>query len=108
MRLDETYADGNAIGQIGHPGNGGVDIKEPHKLTLYLCDRGILIGPEIAPSRANTTTKATVQPSGASQVDGLDYQRYVRLDQRFVRPAEVDLLVGEPKKAEEALGWNRS
>ncbi|NNN12044.1 MAG: GDP-mannose 4,6-dehydratase [Acidimicrobiaceae bacterium] len=38
---------------------------------------------------------------------GLDYQRYVRLDQRFVRPAEVDLLVGEPKKAEEALGWNR-
>ena len=36
----------------------------------YLCDRGILIGPEIAPSRANTTTKATVQPSGASQVDG--------------------------------------
>ncbi len=38
---------------------------------------------------------------------GLDYQQYVRLDQRFVRPAEVDLLVGEPKKAEDALGWNR-
>jgi GDPmannose 4,6-dehydratase len=38
---------------------------------------------------------------------GLDYQQYVRLDQRFVRPAEVDLLVGEPKKAEDALGWSR-
>ncbi len=38
---------------------------------------------------------------------GLDYQKYVRLDQRFVRPAEVDLLVGEPKKAEDALGWSR-
>ncbi|MHB1486549.1 MAG: GDP-mannose 4,6-dehydratase [Acidimicrobiales bacterium] len=38
---------------------------------------------------------------------GLDYQDYVRRDERFVRPAEVDLLVGDPAKAESQLGWKR-
>ena len=36
---------------------------------------------------------------------GLDYEKYVKIDPRFIRPAEVDLLVGEPKKAIDALGW---
>jgi GDPmannose 4,6-dehydratase len=36
---------------------------------------------------------------------GLDWQKYVKIDPRFIRPAEVDLLVGEPKKAIETLGW---
>ena len=27
------------------------------------------------------------------------------LDERFVRPAEVDLLVGSPQKAQDILGW---
>ena len=36
---------------------------------------------------------------------GLDYQRYVVLDERFMRPAEVDLLVGDPAKAHAVLGW---
>ena len=35
----------------------------------------------------------------------LDYQRYVVQDQRFFRPAEVDLLVGSPEKAGRVLGW---
>ena len=35
----------------------------------------------------------------------LDYQQYVTLDERFMRPAEVDLLVGDPTKAREQLGW---
>jgi GDPmannose 4,6-dehydratase len=35
----------------------------------------------------------------------LDWQKYVKIDPRFIRPAEVDLLVGEPKKAKDALGW---
>ena len=34
-----------------------------------------------------------------------DWQRYVRQDPRFLRPAEVDLLVGDAAKAHEALGW---
>jgi len=36
---------------------------------------------------------------------GLDYRDYVVQDERFMRPAEVDLLVGDPRKASEKLGW---
>jgi GDPmannose 4,6-dehydratase len=36
---------------------------------------------------------------------GLDWQDYVVLDERFMRPAEVDLLVGDPAKAQATLGW---
>jgi GDPmannose 4,6-dehydratase len=36
---------------------------------------------------------------------GLDYREYVRIDQQFYRPAEVDLLVGDATKAREVLGW---
>jgi len=38
---------------------------------------------------------------------GLDWEQYVEIDPRFLRPAEVDLLVGDPKKAETTLGWHR-
>ena len=36
---------------------------------------------------------------------GLDYRKYIVQDERFMRPAEVDLLVGNPQKAREVLGW---
>jgi len=36
---------------------------------------------------------------------GLDYQDYVIQDPRFYRPAEVDLLVGNPQKAKDKLSW---
>lgn len=36
---------------------------------------------------------------------GLDWQEHVVIDERFVRPAEVDLLIGDPSKAKEKLGW---
>jgi len=36
---------------------------------------------------------------------GLDYRDFVVQDPRFYRPAEVDLLVGDPKKAKEKLAW---
>ncbi len=39
-----------------------------------------------------------------SYVD-LDWQEYVVQDERFMRPAEVDLLIGDPSKAQEELGW---
>jgi GDPmannose 4,6-dehydratase len=39
-----------------------------------------------------------------SHVD-LDYKKYVTTDPRFVRPAEVDLLLGNPEKAKNVLGW---
>ena len=36
---------------------------------------------------------------------GLDWQKYVEIDQKYFRPAEVDLLIGDPSKAKEKLGW---
>ena len=36
---------------------------------------------------------------------GLDWQKYVKLDKRFLRPAEVDHLIGDPAKAMKTLGW---
>jgi GDPmannose 4,6-dehydratase len=35
----------------------------------------------------------------------LDYRDYVKVDERFYRPAEVDLLVGDASKARRVLGW---
>ena len=36
---------------------------------------------------------------------GLDWQKYVEIDPKYFRPAEVDLLIGDPSKAKEKLGW---
>lgn len=36
---------------------------------------------------------------------GLNYEDYVVIDPKFIRPAEVDLLLGSPAKAKEKLGW---
>lgn len=35
----------------------------------------------------------------------LDWKKYVKIDERFVRPAEVDLLIGSADKAKQKLGW---
>src|ERR1700742_4678877 len=35
----------------------------------------------------------------------LDWQAHVEIDPRYYRPAEVDLLLGDPSKAQEKLGW---
>lgn len=35
----------------------------------------------------------------------LDYKEYVKLDEKFIRPAEVDLLIGDPSKAKKILNW---
>ncbi|HEX8650335.1 MAG TPA: GDP-mannose 4,6-dehydratase [Pyrinomonadaceae bacterium] len=35
----------------------------------------------------------------------LDYRDYVKVDERYYRPAEVDLLIGDPTKAQRVLGW---
>jgi len=36
---------------------------------------------------------------------GLNYKNHVEVDKRYVRPTEVDALVGDPSKAEKILGW---
>jgi len=39
---------------------------------------------------------------------GLDWERYVRLDAKYLRPTEVDSLIGDATKAEKILGWKAS
>src|SRR5687768_10811098 len=39
---------------------------------------------------------------------GLDWEKYVRIDPRFLRPAEVDHLIGDSSKARKELGWTPS
>ncbi len=36
---------------------------------------------------------------------GLDWQKYVRMDERYLRPSEVDSLIGDASKAATTLGW---
>ncbi|HZM71289.1 MAG TPA: GDP-mannose 4,6-dehydratase [Candidatus Cryosericum sp.] len=36
---------------------------------------------------------------------GLDWRQYVEIDKRYLRPAEVDILLGDPSKAKARLGW---
>lgn len=37
---------------------------------------------------------------------GLDYEQFVVIDPKFYRPAEVDVLLGNPTKAKDKLGWS--
>jgi GDPmannose 4,6-dehydratase len=39
---------------------------------------------------------------------GLDYTDFVKIDEQFYRPAEVDLLIGDASKAKNQLGWQQS
>ena len=36
---------------------------------------------------------------------GLDWQEYVKFDAKFLRPTEVDELIGDASKAKQRLGW---
>ena len=38
----------------------------------------------------------------------LDWHNYVEFDERYLRPAEVELLIGDPAKAKQKLGWEPS
>jgi GDPmannose 4,6-dehydratase len=56
----------------------------------------------IATGEANTVERCV---EVAFDEVGLDWKPYVKIDDRFKRPAEVDLLVGNPAKARRQLGW---
>ncbi|TSE00411.1 GDP-mannose 4,6-dehydratase [Skermania sp. ID1734] len=54
-----------------------------------------------------TGTEYSVRDFLASAFErvGLDWERYVRFDDRYLRPTEVDALIGDASKAEANLGW---
>jgi GDPmannose 4,6-dehydratase len=37
---------------------------------------------------------------------GLEWEKYVEIDQKYERPTEVDALIGDPSKAKKELGWS--
>jgi GDPmannose 4,6-dehydratase len=56
----------------------------------------------VATGETHTVQKLVETAFGAV---GLDWREHVKQDPRFMRPAEVDLLVGDPAKARDELGW---
>ncbi|MCL2454404.1 MAG: GDP-mannose 4,6-dehydratase [Micrococcales bacterium] len=54
-----------------------------------------------------TGTSATIRDflSASFEHVGLDWRKHVRFDERYLRPTEVDALIGDPRKAEQTLGW---
>ncbi len=42
----------------------------------------------------------------AFDVVGLDWEKYTEINEAFLRPAEVELLQGDPRKAQDKLGWS--
>ena len=36
---------------------------------------------------------------------GLNWQDHIEVDKKYIRPTEVDALIGDPSKAERELGW---
>jgi GDPmannose 4,6-dehydratase len=54
-----------------------------------------------------TGTQHSVQEfiDKAFEIAGLDKDKYVKIDQRFMRPSEVDTLIGDATKAKNVLGW---
>jgi GDPmannose 4,6-dehydratase len=57
----------------------------------------------VATGEAHTVQELVVRAFAEVGID--DWQRYVRQDPKFFRPAEVDLLIGDAAKARETLGW---
>lgn len=64
-------------------------------------------GDDYVVATGKTTTVREMCRIAFSHV-GLDYQEHVVVDPRFLRPAEVDVLLGNAEKAERILGWTPS
>jgi len=57
----------------------------------------------IATGETHTIRELLELSFAAAGIDG--WERYVESDERFMRPAEVDILTGDASKAREQLGW---
>ena len=83
-----------------------------HRLGRGLTDRGCCPQHAVEPGvgdhvddRVDASPLLADQPrQGTVELD-LDWRNYVVQDPQFMRPAEVDLLIGNPEKASRVLGW---
>jgi GDPmannose 4,6-dehydratase len=62
-------------------------------------------GDDFVVATGETHTVRDFAEAAFAHVD-LDWQKYVKHDPRYERPAEVDLLIGNPGKAKKLLGWD--
>ena len=64
--------------------------------------------PESSDYVVATGVGATVRDfaSEAFSYAGLEWERYVEIDQKYERPTEVEALIGDPAKAKKVLGWS--
>ena len=51
-------------------------------------------------------TDLYVAPQFHFSYAGLEWERYVEIDQKYQRPTEVEALIGDPAKAIKILGWS--
>ena len=65
--------------------------------------------PESSDYVVATGVGATVKDFAATAFThtGLEWEKYVEIDEKYERPTEVDALIGDPSKAEKKLGWKR-
>ena len=63
---------------------------------------------EVSPARVMPGDRYTVRDFlvAAFEHAGLDWERHVRFDERYLRPTEVDALVGDAARADRLLGWS--
>ena len=62
------------------------------------------VGDDFVIATGETHTVREFVEAAFAHVD-LDWKKYVKHDSRYERPAEVDLLIGDPAKAKKILGW---
>jgi GDPmannose 4,6-dehydratase len=64
--------------------------------------------PESSDYVVATGVGATVKDfaSAAFAHAGLEWKKYVEIDEKYERPTEVEALIGDPSKTEKVLGWS--
>lgn len=100
------------LGQIGHLSLGNLDAKRDWGHAREYVKAMWLMLQQDAPDDYVISTGETHSVREFCEIAlshvGLDYREYVQVDPRFLRPAEVDLLIGDCAKARSQLGWTYS
>ena len=97
------------LGQIGHLSLGNLDAKRDWGHAREYVKAMWIMLQQDAPDDYVIATGKTHSVREFCEIAfshvGLDYHEYVQIDPRFLRPAEVDLLIGDCTKAKDKLNW---
>ncbi len=97
------------LGQIGHLSLGNLDAKRDWGHAREYVKAMWIMLQQDAPDDYVIATGKTHSVREFCEIAfshvGLDYREHVQIDPRFLRPAEVDLLIGDCTKAKDKLNW---